>query len=93
MTPLHHAILNGKTETARMLLDYQADIELETANGGTPLYFAASYGVTDMIEPLAAMGARLQGARRWDGTTPLSEAEQNGHNAAAELLRRLGATP
>ena len=93
MTPLHHAILNGKTEMGRMLLDYHADIEAETSNGGTPIYFAASYGVTDMIEPLAAKGARLQGARRWDGTTPLSEAERNGHKEAADLLRRLGATP
>ncbi|QRM29954.1 ankyrin repeat domain-containing protein [Microvirga sp. VF16] len=92
MTPLHHAILNNKTEMARMLLDYHADIEAESSNGGTPMYFAASYGVTGMIELFAAKRAKLQGARRWDGTTPLSEAERNGHQEAADLLRRLGAT-
>jgi ankyrin repeat protein len=91
LTPLHQAILNNKIEMVKLLLDYRADLEAATQNGGTALFIAASGGSIEAISLLAARGAKLQGGQRPDGLTPLLGAEGSGHKEAADLLRRLGA--
>ena len=42
-TPLHGASRSGEVESARILLDYGADVSAESYNGRTPLHLAAKY--------------------------------------------------
>jgi ankyrin repeat protein len=53
----------------------------------TPLHAAALFNKPDMAEWLLKYGARRD-VKNFDGKTPLQIAEEKGHEAVAELLRK-----
>jgi len=70
MTPLLYASRDGRTETARMLLDAGADINLRDANDITPLIAAITNNHPDVARYLIERGADIT-AVDWYGRTPL----------------------
>ena len=51
-TPLITAIVFGKTEVAKALIDAGADINITNNEGSTPLYCAAFFGRTELVQLL-----------------------------------------
>ncbi len=86
-TPLHFA-QNG--EVVSLLLAYGADLEGRTRQGGTPLQWAARFGLVIAMEALIAGGADVN-MRDADGETPLWHAAWTGQAQAAVLLLANGA--
>ena len=82
-TPLHIAVRNGDTETARLLLSYYDHIYQKN-----PLYLAARYG---QIKP--AQSLLLPNIKNSSGLTPLHLAAQNGHTEIVQLLLQNNADP
>ena len=85
------AVINRRTEAARMALDAGADPDLflPIHNHSTALHQAALDDSLDLIDLLAARGARTDiRDTLWDGT-PLDWANHAGKAAARDLLERL----
>ena len=59
-TPLHLAVLHGRTDIAQALINAGADIAR-----WTPLHFAATYGRTDIAQALITAGADVNAQGRW----------------------------
>ncbi|NOY62106.1 MAG: ankyrin repeat domain-containing protein, partial [Gammaproteobacteria bacterium] len=58
-------------------------------NGTTALVYAARGGYLNVVRMLLDAGARQQiGWRTGRGTTAISEADQRGHSAVVQLLRK-----
>lgn len=85
-TPLHHAAMRGKDRVALALLDHGADVNAVNAFSATPLHEAAVGGHAKLVRALIARGADLD-AGDGSGRTPLETAEEQGENAAAEVIR------
>ena len=76
---------------AELLLESGADLEArDTESGGTPLYHAAAWGRTTVVELLIARGADVN-AKNKTSVTPLAASEKNGFAETAKLLRQHGA--
>ena len=74
-----------------MLLENGGDREArDTESGGTPIYHAAAWGRTSVVELLIARGADVN-AKSKSGVTPLAAAEKNGFAETAKVLRQHGA--
>lgn len=70
-SPLHWASYLQQVDTARLLLQAGAAVNLPTrSQNETPLHFAAAHQQSDMISLLVGCGANVE-ARLWDGRTPL----------------------
>jgi ankyrin repeat protein len=63
-------ILQGKLEVANILIESGAEVEARTKDGRTPLFCAAYWGFTPLVELLLAKGAKIQ-AQTADGSTVL----------------------
>lgn len=59
MTPLHVAANIGDVEKCKVLLDSGAEINAATADGATPIFFAAVWKHKPVCDLLLAKGARL----------------------------------
>jgi ankyrin repeat protein len=59
LTPLHVAADLGDIEKAKILLEFRADINAQTSDGATPLFFAAFGNHRPFCDLLLAKGARL----------------------------------
>jgi len=94
-TPLHRAILTGRTELVRVLLEHGANIEAPDDQGQTPLvaviqragYNDGNGSVSEMLTLLLAKGANPK--TRFQNTDLLSFAIQRGR---PELVKTLLAT-
>ena len=94
---LHVAVLKDNREIAQLLLDNGADIDIRALDDskGSPLEWAAYFGLKDMAVFLVESGADIN-ARNAYGTTPLdaayannpfiSEDERNRFNANRDLI-------
>jgi ankyrin repeat protein len=85
-----------RLEAVKLLLEFGADIHATTKTGETAMHGAATGGVAEIVELLAARGALLD-AKDKDGTTPLAIADGTKSNFRrwphiAELLQRLMAS-
>jgi cytohesin len=89
-TPLHGAASRGHTEVAQTLLNAGADPNRPTYFGGTPLSSAAYNGHIEVAQVLLNAGADPNTKLKARSTTPLDEAEREGHDDVARLLRRHG---
>jgi ankyrin repeat protein len=70
-----------------LLIAKGASLEIrDKETGATPLYNAASWGRTDVLEVLLEAGADPVAASK-AGITPLQAAIDNGHTEAADILR------
>jgi len=85
-TPLHHAAMRVKERVALALLDHGADVNAVNAFNATPLHEAAVGGHAELVKALMAHGADVN-AKDGEERTPLERAEEQGENAAAEVIR------
>jgi hypothetical protein len=65
-------------------------MEARTADGATPLHYAATNGHVEALKTLVALGADME-AKSAKGGTPLHEAACYGHVEAVQALVALGA--
>ena len=65
------AVLDGKIEMAKCLIDNGADVDMKsTSDGATPLHLAAIYGEIEIVKSLIDNGAHVD-LKDKDGETPL----------------------
>lgn len=90
-TPLHYACFRGEPETARLLLDHGAKVNVKNYQGETPLHLVSrdEYNSPDdgvcVAELLLERGADVHAQTQW-GETPLHAASSNGKVKIAQLL-------
>ncbi|CAG0904238.1 unnamed protein product [Cyprideis torosa] len=84
-TPLH---LAATQETARLLLEYKAKVDVKDSDGCTPLLHATVNGRHSVVELLLAHGADPNITNREEETSPLHQAKSA---ETAELLIANGA--
>lgn len=88
-TPLMLASLRGYTETVRLLVERDADINKP---GWTPLHYAATNSHLDIMRLLIERHAYID-AEAPNGNTPLMMAAVYGNASAVKLLLEAGADP
>merc|ERR1711942_362613 len=61
VAPMYSAAMWGRTGVIRILLqpEYQADINIQTSDGWTPVYVAARNGETEALKLLIEHGADI----------------------------------
>jgi len=77
-TPFHFACLSGNMNLIKLLLNHDADIEVETTLKFNSLHIAAQKGYTEIAQMLIELGVELN-ARDMFNNTPLHYAAQNGN--------------
>lgn len=92
-TPLFLALLKGKTEIAKLLVEHGADVNSEN-DGKSILYLAAKYGNLEIVKTLIEHGACIDHCG--DHKTPVFEtalgtASENGKIEIVKLLLEHGA--
>jgi uncharacterized protein len=91
--PLHACIALGKNlETARILVDQGADVNMEQAGGYTPLHQAAAAGLSDFTRILLEAGAKPETVCH-RGKTPADYARERNHEAVVQLLSGAETSP
>jgi ankyrin repeat protein len=94
-TALHYAAFFGQEETARLLLESGAEVNLVARNASihvTPLHSAASGGHPAIVKLLLEHGADPN-ASQDGGFTPLHSAAANNDRESVEALLEAGADP
>jgi cytohesin len=87
-TPLHDAAAGGHARIAELLLAKGAEVNARDSElGNTPLHQAASWGRLDLVRLLLARNADVH-VKNARGLLPADAAAENGHQPAAELIRR-----
>ena len=94
-TALQYAAMSGHLGLAHTLLEKGADVNAPAAEaeGRTALEGAAEYGRIDMIKLLMNAGTDISGEREEQVHRGLERAQQNGHQAAWQLLNSYLPTP
>lgn len=89
-TTLWDAALTNKLEIANLLLEYNANPNVQSPGGWSPLICAANKGYLDMVQLLVQHGANVElGDER--GATALVHARNNGHSDVVHFLSSCGA--
>jgi ankyrin repeat protein len=86
------AVKNGDRAAIRTLLQKTADVNAPSADGTTPLIWAAQLDDVETAEALLKAGAYVRAANRY-GVTPLQAAAVNGNPRMLALLLKAGADP
>lgn len=87
--PIHSAAANRDPDKAlslaRLLVEWDAEIDVVQGGGWTPLHQAAAHGNRKLVEFLLEKGAspEVQGER---GLTPAQVAKAKGHDELSDLL-------
>lgn len=91
-TALFHAVIDGQTEIAIILLSAGSDVCVKDSYGKTPLHYAASENRKELAEKLIKCNAEVD-AQDLDGNTPLSDAVfySDGKGDLIKLLLKHGA--
>ena len=86
-TPLHEAVVGGKPEVLRFLLDRagNASVNSRSNNGYSPLHLAASSGHEECIRALLEHGADISCTDEF-GKTPKQTAELGARKGIVRLL-------
>jgi len=84
------AARTGDLAGIRTLINAGFDIDCELKYGSSALMIAASRGHTELVDVLAAHGAKLNRRNRF-GATALMEASEKGHHDVVRKLVALGA--
>jgi ankyrin repeat protein len=85
------AVVNSRTEIARLLIDKGADVNVATPDGDTALHHAVAKKNAEMVGLLIESGANLNVKDRF-GNTPLRRARVvTRDKAVTELLKQAGA--
>lgn len=86
------ATKGGRTQIAKILLDYGADPLAMDHLENTALHIAAEKGYADLVKIMLEKGAPADQPNIM-GTTPIMAAAQNNHTDVAKLLADYGANP
>jgi ankyrin repeat protein len=89
MTPLHWAATTRRTEIARLLCSYGADVNARDIAGQTPLHYAAAMNAAGVIRVLLAWRANPN-LTDINGHTPMWQARYRGAAEAIALLAAAG---
>ncbi|KAJ9270260.1 hypothetical protein DTO212C5_3754 [Paecilomyces variotii] len=84
-TPLSYAVINQHEETAALLIEKGASVDVQDWNDQTALSKAAKRGTTNVATLLLERGANI-GSRDNFGQTPLFHALEHGKERVIELL-------
>jgi ankyrin repeat protein len=84
--PIHSAAASQQTESARLLLDHGADVNVRQEGGFTPLHSAAFHGDGTLAELLLERGADAA-LTTDEGKTAADVAAEKGHEQLAARLR------
>ena len=68
---LHVACIRGYLPFVNRLLELNANVDINTEKGRTPIYGASEKGHLPVVEALLQHGAAVDKARTTDGVTPL----------------------
>jgi ankyrin repeat protein len=76
MSPEDHAgvidaVMHGRADVVRLMVELGFRLDAENAHGGTPLHWAAWHGKTDMVDLLIRLGAPINVRDRQYGASPL----------------------
>ncbi|KAF1318807.1 Serine/threonine protein kinase, partial [Globisporangium splendens] len=80
----------GKPDVVRVLLGYEADVNMPGGDGASPLCVASERGYVEIVQALVQHGADVNLAKR-DGDTALNLAAQGGFTDIVNLLLKYGA--
>ena len=84
--PLHACIaISRDCETARLLIQQGADVNMAQAGGYTPLHQAAANGCADLVQILLQAGANPANLCH-QGKTPADYARERKHDGVLQLL-------
>ena len=89
-TPLHFAINNQNMDMVRILIEHNADLELDDHYKETALNCAVRKGSIDIIKYLLKQGADVN-THSSDRTSPLTFAVRQGDSEAVNILLKYGA--
>ena len=84
-TPLHHSVLVGHIEVARLLLAHGADINSRSADNSNPLHIALQEGHLEIGKWLLNHGADVT-CQDESGSTPLHLAASQGLHEICQIL-------
>ena len=89
LTPLMMALLHGREDIARALIEKGADVNAaETASTGfTCLHLACKAGLAEIVRLLIQKGARVN-TPDYGGITPADVAAHQGYAEIADILRQ-----
>ena len=90
-TPLDVAVMSGREQSAQLLIDAGADINISDNKQRTALHMAACNGYNDIVDALIKRPDVSLNVRNENGDTPLNVAADNGRAASARLLIDAGA--
>ncbi len=90
-SPLIHAVMNGRTDAVRILLDHGASVEPRDATDLIPLCLASSGGHADIVSLLLQKGAKI--VSNAEGLYPQALAARAGHADCLHLLVESGGDP
>mmetsp|Transcript_6297 Transcript_6297/g.14214 ORF Transcript_6297/g.14214 Transcript_6297/m.14214 type:complete len:235 (+) Transcript_6297:922-1626(+) len=88
-TPLMAAVLRGKVETVKYLLDKGADVTIGEANGYTLAHGAGFQGRADVMEVLHNHGIDVLNDRHHDGYLPFHRACWGREDRHTEVVKYL----
>ena len=87
---LHKAIQNDNTKNARLLIEADANLNIQDYDGKTPLHFAIYKPNTEIAKLLIKAGADVKAIDK-NGNTPLHNAIYKRNTEIAKLLIEKGA--
>ncbi|SJX63086.1 probable PHO81-cyclin-dependent kinase inhibitor [Sporisorium reilianum f. sp. reilianum] len=90
-SPLILAVMNGRTDAVRILLDHGASVEPRDATDLIPLCLASSGGHADIVKLLLQKGAKI--VSNAEGLYPQALAARAGHAECVRLLVKSGGDP
>ena len=89
--PLMRAVVDGKYDDVKYLVDKGADINVRGPGGATPLMVAVDGGDLDIVKLLVAGGADINATTLESGRTALIVAAEYGRKEIVEFLLHKGA--
>jgi ankyrin repeat protein len=90
-SPLHLAVVNGRTEVVAYLIRSGVSVDQLTRDGWTPLLLACECGDANTSRMLLDSGADVNFKSKKHGNSPLHRAANSGHLELAKLLLSRGA--
>lgn len=91
MTALLLSIQHRQPDTALLLIDSGADVNIKNIAGTTPIIWAASNGYYDVVERLIDAGANMDFRQDSFGNTALMRAIEHDYTHVSQLLIERGA--
>ena len=85
-TPLHRAVSKGHEDVAKLMMEFEADVNAKNYCGSTPLHSAKT---EELVKMLVAKGADIN-AKDHDGNTPLHVKAKWGYEEG--IIRQLVAS-